>query len=79
MHELKEFSQQRVMFNLSVLNTSQFDQSNVHSNLTSLNASNGGLNQGDSTSSSVKVNLPKMQLPCFDGNIQQWTEFWKMF
>jgi len=71
--ELKELSQQRVMFNPLVLNTSQFDQSNVHSNLTSLSASNGGLSQGDS--STVKVNLPKMQLPCFDGNIQQWTEF----
>jgi len=75
--ELKEFSQQRVMFNPSVLNTSQLDQFNVHSNFSSLSASNGGLSQGDS--SSVKVNLPKMQLPCFDGNIQQWIEFWEMF
>ena len=27
----------------------------------------------------IKVNLPKLQLPCFDGNVQQWPEFWDMF
>ena len=27
----------------------------------------------------LKVNLPKLQLPIFDGNIQQWQEFWDIF
>ena len=36
----------------------------------------GSLNQDDIR---VKVNLPKIQLPNCDGNIQQWTEFWEMF
>ena len=24
----------------------------------------------------LRVNLPKLQLPVFDGNLQQWQEFW---
>ena len=27
----------------------------------------------------VRVNLPKLQLPTFDGDIQQWPEFWDIF
>ena len=27
----------------------------------------------------LRVNLPKLQLPVFDGNIQQWQEFWDSF
>ena len=27
----------------------------------------------------LKVNLPKLHLPNFDGNIQQWPEFWDVF
>ena len=63
------------MFNPPVLNPSPFDQSNAHSNLSSQSVLDGNLSQGNS----VKVNLPKIQLPCFDRNIQQWTEFWEMF
>ena len=70
-----ELSQQKILLNPSVLNTSLFDQFNAHSNLSSQGALDGSLGQCNS----VKVNLPKMQLPCFDGNIQQWTEFWEMF
>ena len=70
-----KLSQQRVMLNSPVLNPSPFDQSNAHSNLSSQSVLDGSLSQRNS----VKVNLPKIQLPCFDGNIQQWTEFWKMF
>ena len=29
--------------------------------------------------SNFKVNLPKLQLPIFDGDIQQWQEFWDIF
>ena len=70
-----KLSQQMVMLNSPVLNHSPFDQSNVHSNLSSQSVLDGSLSQRNS----VKVNLPKIQLPCFDGNIQQWTEFWEMF
>ena len=70
-----KLSQQRVMLNPPVLNPSLFDQSNAHSNLSSQSVLDGSLSQGKS----VKVNLPKIQLPCFDGNIQQRTEFWEMF
>ena len=70
-----KLNQQRVMLNPPVLNPSPFDQSNVHSNLSSQSVLDGSLSQRNS----VKVNLPKIQLPCFDGNIQQWTEFWEMF
>ena len=28
---------------------------------------------------SVRVNLPKLQLPVFDGNLQQWQEFWDIY
>ena len=27
----------------------------------------------------LKVNLPKLQLPVFDGDVQQWQEFWDIF
>ena len=27
----------------------------------------------------LKVNLPKLQMPIFDGNIHQWQEFWDIF
>ena len=63
------------MLNPPVLNPSPFDQSNAHSNLSSQSVLDGSLSQGNS----VRVNLPKIQLPCFNGNIQQWTEFWEMF
>ena len=26
----------------------------------------------------LRVNLPKLQLPVFDGNLQQWYEFWNI-
>ena len=29
--------------------------------------------------SNLKVSLPKLQLLTFDGDIQQWPEFWDMF
>ena len=69
-----KLSQQRVMLNSPVLNPSPFDQSNLHSNLSSQSVLDGSLSQRNS----VKVNSPKIQLPCFDGN-KQWTEFWEMF
>ena len=25
------------------------------------------------------TNLPKLQLPVFDGNLQQWQEFWDIY
>ena len=70
-----KLSKQRVMLNSPVLNPSPFDQSNAYSNLSSQSVLDGSLSQCNS----VKVNLPKIQLPCFDGNIQQCTEFWEMF
>ena len=27
----------------------------------------------------LRVNLPKLQLPVFDGNLQQWQEFWDIY
>ena len=27
----------------------------------------------------LRVNLPKLQLPVFDGNLQQWHEFWNIY
>ena len=27
----------------------------------------------------LRVNLPKLQLPLFDGNLQQWQEFWDIY
>ena len=27
----------------------------------------------------LQVNLPKLQLPMFDGNLQQWQEFWDIY
>ena len=27
----------------------------------------------------LQVNLPKLQLPVFDGNLQQWQEFWDSY
>ena len=27
----------------------------------------------------LRVNLPKQQLPVFDGNLQQWQEFWDIY
>ena len=38
-----------------------------------------GLGQGQPEAMGLKVNLPKLQLPTFDGNIQQWQEFWDVF
>ena len=29
-----------------------------------------------SSGENLRVNLPKLQLPVFDGNLQQWQEFW---
>ena len=29
--------------------------------------------------SGLKINLPKLQLPTFDGNIRNWQEFWDAF
>jgi len=49
------------MFNPSVVSSTPFDQSNAHSSQSALN---GKLKQ------ELKVNLPKIQLPSFDGNIQ---------
>ena len=43
---------------------------NTHSNLSS---------RSQNLTSVVKVNLPKIQLPNYEGNVQQWTEFWDMF
>jgi len=74
--EQKMSSQKMQMFNPSVASSAPFDQSNSHSILSSQGALNSSLSQDDIR---VKVNLPKMQLPSFDGNIQQWTEFWEMF
>ena len=31
------------------------------------------------SSPSLRVNLPKLQLPVFYGNIEYWQEFWDMF
>ena len=27
----------------------------------------------------LRVNLSKLQLPVFDGNLQQWQEFWDIY
>ena len=27
----------------------------------------------------LRVNLPKLQLPVFDDNLQQWQEFWDIY
>ena len=27
----------------------------------------------------LRVNLPKLQIPVFDGNLQQWQEFWDIY
>ena len=27
----------------------------------------------------LRVNLPKLQLPVFDGNLKQWQEFWDIY
>ena len=32
-----------------------------------------------SLSENLRVNLPKLQLPVFDGNLQQWQEFWDIY
>ena len=64
------------MFKPSVVSSALFDQSNAHSIPSSQSALNGSLSLDDIR---VEVNLPKFQLPSFDGNIQQWTEFWEMF
>ena len=53
----------------------------------SVSLNSGGYNLEPSSFSSsgefrafnLKVNLPKFQLPIFDGNIQQWQEFWDIF
>ena len=43
----------------------------------------GGYNNTELISSSLgenlRVNLPKLQLPVFDGNLQQWQEFWDIY
>ena len=43
----------------------------------------GGYNNTELISSSLgknlRVNLPKLQLPVFDGNLQQWQEFWGIY
>ena len=36
-------------------------------------------NLGFNEMGTLRVNLPKLQLPVFDGNIQQWQEFWDSF
>ena len=74
--EQKVSSQQRVMFNSSVVSSALFDQSNALCIFSNQSALNGSLNHDEIR---VKVNLPKIQLPSFDENIQQWTEFWEMF
>ena len=66
-YEQKEFHEQKER-----LHQPAFDSSlvNTHSNLSS---------RSQNLTSVVKVNLPKIQLPNFEGNVQQWTEFWDMF
>ena len=32
-----------------------------------------------SVGENLRVNLPKLQLPVFDGNLQQWQEFWDIY
>ena len=51
---------------------------------TSGNLPSGGYNieptnLGSSDMGVLKVNHPKLQLPVFEGNIQQWQEFWDSF
>ena len=51
---------------------------------TSGNLPSGGYNTepanlGSSEMGVLRINLPKLQLPVFDGNIQQWQEFWDSF
>ena len=66
-YEQKELHEQKER-----LHQPAFDSSlvNTHSNLSS---------RSQNLTSVVKVNLPKIQLPNFEGNVQQWTEFWDMF
>ena len=52
----------------------------------SVSLTSGGHNLEPSSFSSgelgalnLRVNLPRLQLPIFDGNIQQWQEFWDIF
>ena len=35
--------------------------------------------EDDHGKTEVKVNLPKLQLPKFDGKISEWQEFWDIF
>ena len=49
---------------------------------TSGNLPSGGYNiepanLGSSDMGVLRVNLPKLQLPVLEGNIQQWQEFWE--
>ena len=42
----------------------------------------GGYNTeliSSSLGENLRVNLPKLQLPVFDGNLQQWQEFWYIY
>ena len=38
-----------------------------------------GMNHENVRVDNLKVNLPKLHLPFFDGNIQYWPEFWDIF
>ena len=34
---------------------------------------------GSVSNSGLQISLPKLQLQTFDGNLQQWQEFWDIF
>ena len=51
----------------------------VSLNLGGYNLEPSSFSSGELGAFNLKVNLPKLQLPIFDGNIQQWQEFWDIF
>ena len=51
----------------------------AQNNVRELPERNGRGQEDDHGRTEVKVNLPKLQLPIFDGKISEWQEFWDIF
>jgi len=51
----------------------------VQNNARELPERNSKGQEDDHGRTEVKVNLPKVQLPIFDGKISEWQEFWDIF
>ena len=52
---------------------------NVSLTLGGHNLESSSFSSGELGTLNLRVNLPRLQLPIFDGNIQQWQEFWDIF